>query len=479
MKGCDNGLNLTEHVKQVFSKTCTVVGLGISNLPLIDFLLSRGVRVTARDRKEADTLGELPSVLEKKGVRCYLGGDYLRDLTEEVIFRSPGFRPDCPEMRAAKAHGAEILSEVELFFELCPARIVGITGSDGKTTTTTLTGKFLAAECQRCGGRTYVGGNNGVPLIAYVEEMTERDFAVLELSSFQLFDLSRSAYRASITNLSPNHLNWHVDMDEYCEAKTNIFRHRENEMLVTNAENKEALRWAGKCQSPVTLFSSRRDAETFPDHTGNSICVRNGWVTVVTSDGEAYPIVKREDIVLSGRHNLENYMAAIGVTFGLVSAESVREVATTFRGVAHRMEYVRTVDGVRYYNSSIDSTPTRTVAVLSSLGGNLVVICGGADKNLSFEPLAEILKERAKTVILTGNTRKKIYDALEAADARMPIFIEADFKKAVLLAKSKASAGDTVVLSPACTSFDAFRNFEERGETFRRIVSELEETENN
>ncbi|MBR7098987.1 MAG: UDP-N-acetylmuramoyl-L-alanine--D-glutamate ligase, partial [Clostridia bacterium] len=159
--------------------------------------------------------------------------------------------------------------------------------------------------------------------------------------------------------------------------------------------------------------------------------------------------------------------------------ESVREVATTFRGVAHRMEYVRTVDGVRYYNSSIDSTPTRTVAVLSSLGGNLVVICGGADKNLSFEPLAEILKERAKIVILTGNTRKKIYDALEAADARMPIFIEADFKKAVLLAKSKASAGDTVVLSPACTSFDAFRNFEERGETFRRIVSELEETENN
>ena len=466
----------TEHIEQVFSKKCTVVGLGISNLPLIDFLLAHGVQVTARDHKNAEALGELPTALEKKGVTCFLGEDYLKNITEDVIFRSPGLRPDVPELLDAVARGAEILSEMELFFELCPARIVGITGSDGKTTTTTLTGKFLTAECKKRGGRTFVGGNNGVPLISCVEDMTEDDFAVLELSSFQLFDLTRSAYRAAITNLSPNHLNWHLDMDEYCRAKTNIFCHEQNVALVTNAENAEALRWAADSHSPVMLFSSRRDADAFPTHTGGSICVREGWVTVI-EDGISHRMVRVEDIVLTGRHNLENYMAAIGATFGLVSSESVQEVAKTFKGVEHRMEYVRTVDGVRFYNSSIDSTPTRTIAVLSSLGEDLIVICGGADKGVGFEPLAKILKERARIVVLTGRTRQKIYDALMAEGAEMPIFMEADFKQAVVLARSKAERGDTVVLSPACTSFDAFRNFEERGETFRRIVWEFEETE--
>ncbi len=469
-------MNLTEHIEEIFSKTCTVVGLGISNLPLIDFLRAHDVKVTARDFKEASALGELPSALEKKGVVCYLGKDYLKDLTEDVIFRSPGLRPDIPEFREAVARGAELLSEMELFFELCPSKIIGITGSDGKTTTTTLTGKFLTAECDKRGGKTYVGGNNGMPLIFCVEDMTEDDFAVLELSSFQLFDLSRSAHRAAITNLSPNHLNWHLDMEEYCRSKTNIFRHSQNQCLVTNAENREALRWAADCRSPVMLFSSVRDADTFPPHTGGSICVRNGWITVI-ENGEEHPMVRVDDIVLKGRHNLENYMAAIGATFGLVSPESVQEVATAFKGVEHRMEYVRTVDGVRYYNSSIDSTPTRTVAVLSSLGKGLVVICGGADKGVGFEPLADVLKERAKIVVLTGKTRQKIYDALMAAGAEMPIFMEPSFKDAVLTAKRQAKRGDTVVLSPACTSFDAFRNFEERGEVFRRIVWEFEEAE--
>ena len=314
-----------------------------------------------------------------------------------------------------------------------------------------------------------MGGNNGTPLISRVEEMTDRDFAVLELSSFQLFDLTRSAPRAAITNLSPNHLNWHVDMAEYGLAKTNIFRHPENRMLVTNAENEAALALARNCSSPVTLFSSARDADEMPPHTGKSICVRDGWITVVGEERE-HKILCVDDILLKGTHNLENYMTAIGVTYGLVSEESIREVATTFKGVEHRMEYVRTVDGVRYYNSSIDSSPTRTVAVLSALPRNLVVICGGSDKHVGFEALAKILKAKAKTVILTGQTRKKIYDALVAEGACMPIFVEPDFTKAVELARDKASAGDTVVLSPACASFDAFRNFEERGETFRRIV---------
>jgi len=468
-------LTFLEWAKLCREKGATVVGLGVSNLPLIDFLLKQGIFVTARDQKTRDALGKTAEDLERRGVRLILGEHYLDAIDEGVIFRSPGLRPDLPAFREAVARGAILSSEIELFLDLTPANVIAVTGSDGKTTTTTLTGQMLDAACKRRGqGRVFVGGNIGTPPIGHVEEMHADDFAVLELSSFQLQTMRQSPVRAAVTNITPNHLNWHVDMAEYIAAKSNIHTHPENRLLVVNAEN-EITRAAGIAhRGAVTWFSSTRsDVRDFADlmRAGDRAVYLSGG-EVVLFDGDAVrPILQASEILLPGRHNLENYMTAIALTDGLVSAEDVRLVATSFRGVPHRLEWVRTVEGVCYYNSSIDSSPTRTAAALSALSGKPIVICGGYDKKIPFEPLAEALVAHASAVVLTGATAEKIHETLSArGDATMQIYREPDFEKAVCRARAVAKAGDTVLLSPACASFDVFKNFEERGNTFRRIV---------
>lgn len=464
-------LELPRSIKESLPGPFAVVGLGISNLPLIDFLLAHGATVVARDRKSREELGDTAARLEAAGVTLRLGEQYLEVLDERVIFRSPGLRPDLPEFLGAIRHGAYVTSEMELFLELTPARVLGITGSDGKTTTTTLTALFLRAEQELRGSavRVFVGGNIGEPLLPRAEDMTANDFAVVELSSFQLMDLRVSPERAAVTNLSPNHLNWHTDMEEYIEAKANIFRGSGNSLLVTNAENGDCLRLAAECKVPVTLFSSvKTDEEEFPLVASRAVYVRDGMICL-----SGKPILAVSDILLPGRHNLENYMTAIGLTAGLVSPEAVRRVATTFRGVAHRLERVAVKNGVTFINSSIDSSPTRTMAALSALEGKPIVICGGRDKHVPFDDLARALNDRAKAVVLTGEAAGLIGAALETVGATVPVYTEAEFDRAVRRAAELAAAGDTVLLSPACTSFDAFRNFEERGERFRRLVKEL------
>lgn len=454
----------------------TVIGLGVSNLPLIDFLLAHGATVTARDQKTYEALGDTATSLTSKGVRLILGEEYLKSIDEGVIFRSPGLRHDLPELTDAIARGAVLTSEMELFLELTPATVVGITGSDGKTTTTTLTGKLLDAECQKRGhGRVFVGGNIGTPLLSLVETMTADDFAVVELSSFQLQTVSRSATLAAITNITPNHLNWHTGMEEYTLAKANIFRHSPCRRLITNAENEITVRLAKESGLPITLFSSVKHSHTefdLPEHA-HAVYERDGVVLYWNGIGES-AVVRTEDIILPGRHNLENYMTAIALTTDVVTPETVAEIAKSFPGVEHRLERIRIFEGVTYYNSSIDTSPTRTAAALSALREKPIVICGGYDKHIPFEPLADALCERAKTVILTGATAKKIRAVLDAKsevqNGTLPILEEADFESAVHLARSIAQEGDTVLLSPACASFDAFPNFAARGNTFRRIV---------
>ncbi|MBQ7335167.1 MAG: UDP-N-acetylmuramoyl-L-alanine--D-glutamate ligase [Clostridia bacterium] len=472
-------MNQIEWLEQIRTRPCTVVGLGISNLPLIDFLLRQGAAVSARDQKSREALGEVADRLEQQGVTLILGERYLEDLGNGLIFRSPGLRPDLPAFTSAIANGAILTSEMELFLELTPAHVIGITGSDGKTTTTTLTGLFLTEECRKRGrGKVYVGGNIGTPLLPHVFEMTADDFAVLELSSFQLQTMCRSAERAAITNISPNHLNWHTGMEEYIHAKTNIFAHAPNHRLVTNAENEITVTLGKETARPKTYFSSaKHNYSEFSLQSGDhAVYEKNGTVTYWDGKTET-PILHSADIILPGRHNLENYMTAISLTAGLVSPETVTHVAKTFPGVAHRLERIRVCDGVTYYNSSIDSSPTRTAAALSALREKPIVICGGYDKNIPFEPLADALCERAKAVILTGATAKKIRTALEqkmeVQTGALPVLEESDFTEAVCLARKIAHAGDTVLLSPACASFDAFRNFEDRGNTFRRIVEKF------
>lgn len=464
-------MELPRSMKECLPGPFAVVGLGISNLPLIHFLLSHGAQVVARDRKTRAEFGATADRLEAAGVTLRLGDDYLAELEECVIFRSPGLRPDLPEFRDAVKHGAILTSEMELFMELTPARVLGVTGSDGKTTTTTLTSLFLRAEHDLHGkpGRIFVGGNIGEPLLPHVEEMDADDFAVVELSSFQLSDMAHSPWRAAVTNLSPNHLNWHTDMEEYIEAKANIFRQPGNTMLVTNAENGDCLRLAAECGVPVTLFSSAKSSpEEFPLVASQTVYEKDG---VICLSGE--PVLPVSDILLPGRHNLENYMTAIALTAGLVSPEAVRRVATSFHGVAHRLERVAVKNGVTFINSSIDSSPTRTVAALSALEEKPIVICGGRDKHIPFDGLAQALNVRAKAVVLTGEAAGLIHAALEQVGKTIPVYTEPDFDRAVRCAAALATPGDTVLLSPACTSFDAFRNFEERGERFRQIVKTI------
>lgn len=471
-------MRIREWVGRLGELSCAVVGLGISNLPLVDFLMSKGARITARDRKGREEFQDVADALERRGIRLICGEDYLCGLDEDVIFRSPGLRPDLPAFAEAVERGAVLTSEMELFLELTPTTVFGITGSDGKTTTTTLTGKMLQAQAKRDGThRVFVGGNIGEPLLPRVGEMSEGDLSVAELSSFQLMRVARSPRRAAVTNLSPNHLNWHTDMEEYIRAKTNICSHAPCELLVTNADNALTRELGRGFSGKVTWFSST--LSSWEDFCGlvkegdGAVYLKRGVITF--SDGEReLPLLDVKRIRVPGRHNVENYMTAIALTWDLVSADVIGEVADAFRGVRHRLEWVRQVHGVAYYNSSIDSSPSRTQAALSALSQKPIVICGGCDKNLPFEPLASALCERARAVVLTGEAAPKIRAALnkeaDVIDGRFPIYEAPVFADAVKLARDVAREGDTVLLSPACTSFDAFSNFEERGDAFCRIV---------
>lgn len=449
---------ITSYKNSIKGKTVSVCGIGISNLPLIDFLLSAGAEITARDMKERASFGPIADELEKKGVKLICGESYLDNIDDEIIFRSPGMRYDKPGFTEAVKRGAVLTSEMQVFFDLCPCTKIGITGSDGKTTTTTLISEILKAS----GKTVWLGGNIGKPLLPDVDKMKPSDFAVIELSSFQLHTMTSSPEIAVVTNISPNHLDYHTDYSEYIDAKKNIYRNSEGTRLVTNAENCITIGMADEATGEVTLFSSKKESD---------ICERDGVIYVKDT-----PIIETKDIILPGRHNVENYMAAIGATYEFTSAEAVKQVATTFKGVEHRLEFVTEKNGVKYYNGSIDSTPTRTIAALSAFTeSNLVVICGGYDKNLDYAPLAPALAGKAKYVILTGGCAQKIKTALTNdsifTNSDTKIKECPDFEEAVLLASKCAETGDIVLLSPAAASFDRFKNFEVRGRFFKDIVN--------
>ena len=491
---------------------CTVLGYGVSNRPLVEWLLAHGARsVTIRDKRDAAVMerdGDTARIAAA-GATLICGEDYLSGLSGDVIFRSPGFRPDLPEIRSAVEAGAILSSEMELFLALTEATVLGISGSDGKTTTTTLTSLILEAACRRRGkGRVYRGGNIGTPLLPLVEDMTPDDFAVVELSSFQLQTMGAGAAvdRGALTNISPNHLNWHTDMAEYVAAKAHLLAGDKAPLAVLNACNEYTRRLGKTMTAPVVWFTGERDlpAGYLPDLVDRqrgdaAVYEREGTILLATpaEDGvTTTPILDLTRIRLPGRHNAENYMTAIALTctaWGEVDppavASDVATVADSFTGVPHRLELVREIPrergSIRFYNGSIDSSPSRTVAALNAMREtntrdgrrDPIVICGGQDKHVPFDPLAEALCRLASRVILTGQARDQIMEALEAcADfdpARLPVTVIPNYRTAMRTACEMAADGDTVLLSPACTSFDAFKNFEERGEVFRRTVLEL------
>lgn len=457
---------LKDYLSTLQNKRVAVVGIGISNTPLIQLLLDAGIEVTACDKKEKQELGELALSLEASGVKLSLGAHYLENLTHDVIFRSPGIRPDIPAFVTAREKGSFVTSEMEVFFEVCPCPILAVTGSDGKTTTTTLISEML----KQAGYTVHLGGNIGKPLLAEVETMKKTDFAVLELSSFQLMTLRKSPHIAVMTNLSPNHLDVHTSMEEYREAKEAIFRYQSpDDIAIFNRDNDETLALSQKAPGKTLLFSRKTPLQ-------QGVFLKDGMLCLADEQGER-GLFDRSVILIPGEHNVENYLAAIAAVRDYVSPEVMEHTARTFPGVSHRIELVRTLHGVRYYNDSIASSPTRTIAGLNSFHEKLILIAGGYDKKIPFDELGEEICQKVKTVVLNGLTAQKIEDAILAAPSYQhgapEIIMASDFQNAVIKAHELAAEGDVVLMSPACASFDQFPNFAARGNTFKELICAL------
>lgn len=453
-------MNKVDLFKQsINGKNITVIGIGISNMPLIKFLCDAGAVVTACDMHDAQWLGENYELCKEYGVNLKLGENYLDDITDDIIFKTPGMRYDVPQLKAAAERGAYITSEMEVFFDLCPSHIIAVTGSDGKTTTTSIIHNVM----EYSGYTTWLGGNIGKPLLSEVEKMKEDDYVILELSSFQLHTMKKSPEIAVITNLSPNHLDWHKDYNEYIEAKTNIYKHMSSSCkIVLNADNDDSMALLPIENAKVMTFSRKNKKSDV--YLENDYIMYNGK-----------KIININDIKIPGMHNVENYMAATAAIADLVSDNSIAGIAENFGGVPHRIELVRTLNGVRYYNSSIDSSPNRTINTLNVFPKKVIMISGGKDKGIPYDAIGIPIVEHVKILILIGATSDKIYEALEATGRadEVTVIRAKTYEEAVNAAYNNAKDGDVVLLSPASTSFDMFRNFEERGEKFKTLVHGL------
>lgn len=461
-------MTLQEYIASLRGRTVAVIGIGVSNTPLLRLLLREGISVTACDRSSREKLGALAGELEAAGAKLQLGDGYLQNLSQDVIFRTPGLRPDVPELEAARAKGSTITSEMEVFFEVCPCPIIAVTGSDGKTTTTTIIAQLLRAA----GHTVHVGGNIGHPLLAGAGSIRPTDWAVLELSSFQLMTMTHSPHIAVVTNLAPNHLDVHKSMEEYVWAKENIFRHQQpGDTAIFNLDNAITRELSAHAPGRALYFSRKAEPE-------NGVFLR-GDAVISRRDGRERQIMTTEDIRLPGVHNVENYMAAIAAVDGLVPDNVIRTFARTFNGVEHRIELVRTWRGVRFYNDSIASSPSRTIAGLRSFKEKVILIAGGYDKHIPFDVLGPEVVEHVKLLILCGATADKIRAAVEQAPGyrlgHPEILDVTPFQRAVETARDRAVPGDVVTLSPACAAFDQFKNFMERGKTFKSIVNSWQE----
>lgn len=453
--------------EQVKGKRIAFCGAGVSNTPLVYRFLEKGAKVFVCDRRTREQIGPIADEFEKKGAVLRLGAGYLENLEVDMIFRTPGMSFNMPELIRARENGICVTSEMEVFFELCPASIFAVTGSDGKTTTTTLIAKMLEAE----GKKVHIGGNIGEPLLHRVDDISAEDYVVVELSSFQLISMRKSPDVAVVTNLAPNHLDIHKDMDEYIDAKKNVFLHQNAfSRTVLNADNEITNGFASQVRGQLMKFSM-----TTP--------VRNGaWLDSdgtlnISYRGITAPVITRDEIAIVGDHNVENYLAAIAAVWGYAGIDSIARVAREFMGVAHRIELIREKNGVKFYNDSIASSPTRTIAALKALPKGILLIAGGYDKHIPFEPLAPYVCDKVRTLLLCGPTADKIEKAVKEYEGFDPEKTEIvrveDIAEAVSVAEKMAKSGEIVLLSPACASFDAYPNFVARGNHFRDLVNEL------
>ena len=457
-------MNKEQFFTSIQGKTVTFCGIGRSHMPLIRLFQEKGALVSARDKRSLEELGDNGKALQERGVQLILGENYLEDLREDIIFRTPGMKYHLPQLEAARKRGAAVTSEMEVFFQLCPCKIYAVTGSDGKTTTTSIIAELLKAQ----GKTVHLGGNIGKPLLPEIESIQPEDCAVVELSSFQLISMRESPDVAVVTNLSPNHLDVHKDMQEYIDAKKNILLHQGAfSRTVLNAGNEITASFAPQVRGDCWMFRRGAPVE------------RGVWCDGETIYVHGQALLPISQIRIPGWHNVENYMAAIAAVWGDVEPQTIRRVAETFAGVEHRAEFVRELRGVKYYNDSIATSPTRVISgMLSLFPQKILLIAGGYDKHIPFEPLGPAVCDKVKTLILLGDTAQKIQDAVQAAPQYQegcPEILRVDnMEQAVAAAAAHAQQGDIVSLSPACAAFDLYPNFEVRGRHYKDIVNGLQ-----
>ena len=462
--------NYDEFIENIRNKKIMFCGIGRSNLPFIDSLTQKNIPVTVYDSKQECNLNEklVKQLKENKFIDLRLHDESVWQEKNDVIIRTPGMNFFCDKLLKAAEKGAIITSEMEIFFDVCPCPIIGITGSDGKTTVSTLIYKMLKSE----GITTHLGGNIGSPLLTKVPKMKKSDIAVVELSSFQLISMRRSPEIAVVTNISPNHLDVHKDMAEYIDAKKQILLHQNAfSKAVLNFDNPETRKMKDITRAKTVFFSRLNKLK-------NGIWLDDSDNIVMSGGKTDKIIINTSEIKIPGYHNIENYMAAIAAVSDFVSPEKVKETANSFFGVEHRIEFVEKINGVTYYNDSIASTPNRTIkGVLSLFDKKIILIAGGYDKNIPFDSLAEKITDKVSSLILLGKTSDKIEaEILKSKNYKEnnPKIIKVNsMQQAVETASSISSFGDIVVLSPACASFDLYKDFEERGNNFKSLVKSI------
>lgn len=464
----DKNKMLEEFNQYIKGKKVALIGIGVSNLPLLDYLYNKGSKVTVFDKKQIEDISK--DVMDKitfYNMEHSFGENYLERLDGfDLIFRSPSCRPDTPEIEREVEKGAVLTSEIELLLKMTPTHVIGVTGSQGKTTTTTLIYEVLTETGFHC----YLGGNIGVPLFTKLGEMTKDDIIILELSSFQLMDMEVSPDISVITNIAPNHLDIHKSFEEYIDAKKNIFKFQnENGLLILNYDDEVTRSFAKEAKGNVRFFSRVNKLD-------QGIIIEEGIIKEINNRVRRH-ILNTGDMQLRGVHNQENAAAVIAVTLDLVDSNIYKDIICDFKGVEHRLEFIRELDEVKWYNDSIASNPTRTVAGLNAFSEEIVLIAGGYDRNSDYMPLAKPIVDKVKTLILIGPTKDKIYHAVEQElleqGKTLDIYVCDKFEDTVKLARKFAKPGQIVLLSPASASFDLFNNFEERGKLFKDLVNNL------
>lgn len=450
---------------QLKGKKIAIIGAGVSNIPLIKYLYDLECKITLFDKNNLSNLSkEVKDLIDEYKPNLSLGTNYLEKLSGyDIIFRSPSFLPTNPYLIKEEEKGALITTEVEQVIRLAPCKVIGVTGSKGKTTTTTIINEILT----KLGYHTFLGGNIGIPLFTKIKSMKKNDIVVLELSSFQLMNMKVSPNISLITNISPDHLDIHNSYEEYIDAKKCIFKNQtKNDVIILNKNDKIVKEMAKETISIVKYFGTNKIKDSY--------YLKDNYIKYNDNI-----IIDTRKLILKGKHNYLNICAALNVINEItkIPNDKIENIVKKIRSVHHRLEFIREIDGIKWYNDSASTTPDKTLAGINSFQEKIVLIAGGYDKNISYEPLAIPILKKVSKLILFGDTKNKIYEAVMKEKKKnnydIKIYVMDTLEEVIDVAYEVSQSGEVVLFSPASASFDMFKNAYQRGEKFIELVNKL------